>query len=1511
MKGRIVDAGHRAFRGLASLALLIGSPALQACGGEGSDEPALALPALGSSVATLTVSDPAVPLPITLPQSPDPLTAGLTIPPDAPQRGAWSTTLAWPLNGLHSVLLPNGRVLTFGTPTGNAATQDGRYFDVWDPTQGFDATSHRTSYRADQVNSFCSSAAFMADGRLLVSGGNSPLESSEFSPADGAVVNALSRMADERWYGSLLTLADGRPLMLGGSTPYGALRAYLDPVAAINGGAVSMTPEIFEPGTGWRSLFGAYSREAFGPDHHRYWYPRGWVVAGGRVFGISSEKMWYLNPSGSGSITVAGDFKTGASATTRPNIGPTSAAAMFAPGRILQVGGNGYHDGHALPGSSLASVIDVSGQAPVVTDTTPMSFPRQWPSATVLPDGRVVVTGGTRFSNNGGADAVYEAELWNPATGGWTVGARAAHVRVYHSAAILMPNGAVLSTGGGAPGPVNNLNAELYFPPYFFRATSTGGAELAPRPTLTAASRLKVGYGEQLEVDVSSSGGVGRVVLLGASTVTHSFNSFQRRQELAFEQRGARLAIGMPATAPEAPPGYYLLVVLDAAGVPSTGLVLALGSGTAPPPVPTRLPRGNTVTLWSVGSPDYAAATDAAGLGVLKLLGQSPTPADLQSAEFTVRDGLADSNCVSLELATPPAGRWLRHQGYRLRTGTNDGSDLFKGDATFCAEAGLAGSGVTLRSKNFPERVLRHRDGQLWLDVPTADAAFAGAASFLAKLAALTPIGQIAAPPLLAGATASYSPSVSVSGATFTWSFGDGTSAGPQGTPNVSHAYATPGVYLVTFTVRTSDGRSTVKTFAQAVHAAPTTRAPRASTPLAYEPRTGGAARVWVVNPDNNSVAVFDAQTNTRTAEVAVGAAPRSLAIAPDGRVWVTNRDASSISIVSPTTLAVTATLSLPRAAAPHGLVFAADGSSAFVALEGAGSVLKLDPSTGAVRGSLAVGPTPRHLSISADGARLLVSRFVSAPLAGEATASPLTNVSTAEVRVVSPASFTLTRTITLAHSTREDTPVQGRGVPNYLGPALISPDGRSAWVPSKQDNVARGSLRDGLHLDFQNTVRAISSRIDLATLLEDPAARVDHDDASVASAATFHPSGAYLFVSLETSRQVAVVNPFTGSQLFRLEAGLSPQGLVVSPDGTRLYVTNFMDRTLGVYDLTPLVRFGEFRAPLIAAPATRGSERLSAQVLRGKQLFYDARDPRLARDSYLSCATCHNDGGHDGRVWDLTGAGEGLRNTISLRGKAGGQSLLHFSGNFDEVQDFEGQIRQLAGGTGLMSDLDFASGTRSQPLGDRKAGRSADLDALAAYVSSLSAPTPSPQRAASGALTAAASAGRAVFGSAGCPACHNGSTYSDEGRTALRDIGTLKPSSGSRLGAALTGIDVPSLRDAWVTAPYLHDGSAPTVAAAISVHNTTSLSATDLANLAAFVQQIDATEPGFAPPSGLTQCATENGTCTLPSGRVATVYYGASTSYFSRTNVSGTLACNNATFGDPLRGTIKSCRYR
>ena len=171
----------------------------------------------------------------------------------------------------------------------------------------------------------------------------------------------------------------------------------------------------------------------------------------------------------------------------------------------------------------------------------------------------------------------------------------------------------------------------------------------------------------------------------------------------------------------------------------------------------------------------------------------------------------------------------------------------------------------------------------------------------------------------------------------------------------------------------------------------------------------------------------------------------------------------------------------------------------------------------------------------------------------------------------------------------------------------MISPDGTSAWVTSKKDNIKRGTLRSGANLNHQNTVRAISSRIDLQTNTETFGSRIDHDNAGFASAAAFERYGVLLFVALETSREVAVINAHTHSEIFRINVGRAPQALAVSADGLRLFVSNFMDRSVGVYDLSKVVNEGLSQAPLLATcsrsrsngwPATCSSASSSSTTL-------------------------------------------------------------------------------------------------------------------------------------------------------------------------------------------------------------------------------------------------------------------------------------------------------------------------
>jgi YVTN family beta-propeller protein len=1262
--------------------------------------------------------------------------------------GAWSPVAPWPLIPVHMVLMPDGRVLSFGTKADGTQTASFIY-DVWDPAGGHSG-GHSTLDNTTGTDLFCSSTLVLPQGgKVFIAGGdnwtgtgttNTGNNNSNLFDYNSNSLTRQNNMNRARWYSSSTVLLNGEVYTQGGS-----------------GG--TDFPEIRATDGTFRLLTGA------GTGSFDFMYPRNFIAPDGRVFGYDSNgRMYYVNPAGNGSVSNAGQFS-----------GPTgsdASAAMFRPGRILQFGGN----------SSGAVVIDIRSGAPVVTTTGSMSSQRRLVNATILADGKVLATGGSPVWNDM-TNANYTAEIWDPNTGTWTVGASGQRARLYHSASVLMPDATVLVAGGGAPGPQNNTNFEVYYPPYLY---DSSGA-LASRPAISSAPSV-IDVGQIFAVDVGSAASISRVVMIKTAAVTHSFNMEQRFVELTFRASGNRLMVQSPTRAADAPPGFYMLFVLDDAGTPSVARIVKVNVATVlnPAVTPVLADPGNQAGF--VGSP------------------------------------------VFLQLsATDPNGDVLGYGASGLPTGLSiDASTgLISGSATAPGIYNVvvaASDGVNSDVKGF-----------VWT---------------ITQAGALEINPMTSPTPQAVGAAVTYT--VAVTGGTnvrYRWDFDDGTPVTGYSTePTISHSFTRPGIYYVTVTVIDDSGLPKTATVVQAVHLPLSANRPTGSSNIVFEDRTGANDRVWVVNQDNDSVSVFDAVTNARLAEITVGKAPRTLAIAPNGEIWVTNKQSGTLSVISPSTLVVTRTLNLPFASQPFGIAMAPTGGFAYVALEATGKLLKLDVASYLQVGGVDVGANPRHVSVNGNGSKVYVSRFVTPSQPGESTAIVQTTsggVPTGgQVVVVDAGSMVPQGTIVLRHSDKQDFENQGRGVPNYLGAAALSPDGQSAWVPSKQDNIQRGVGRDGRGLDFQNTVRAIGSRIDLAGGTEDYASRLDFDNAGVASAALFDRLGVYMFVALETSREVVIVSAHDRWQIFRINVGQAPQGLALSADGRTLYVNNFMDRTVSVFDLTSLVVDGRTDVPLSATLDAVGTEKLSATVLKGKQFFYDAKDTRLARDAYISCASCHNDGGQDGRVWDLTGFGEGLRNTVDLRGRAAtAQGFLHWSNNFDEVQDFEGQIRSLAGGSGLMTNAQFSTGTRSQPLGDAKTGVSSDLDALAAYVASLSTTASSPWRNADGSLSAAATAGRAVFTERNCAGCHGGTAFTTSGVNNPQNVGTLKSTSGSRLGGALAGIDIPTLRDVWATAPYLHDGSASTLADAIRAHTNVTVADADMPNLVAYVQEIGDSE--------------------------------------------------------------------
>jgi 2-keto-4-pentenoate hydratase/cytochrome c peroxidase len=260
--------------------------------------------------------------------------------------------------------------------------------------------------------------------------------------------------------------------------------------------------------------------------------------------------------------------------------------------------------------------------------------------------------------------------------------------------------------------------------------------------------------------------------------------------------------------------------------------------------------------------------------------------------------------------------------------------------------------------------------------------------------------------------------------------------------------------------------------------------------------------------------------------------------------------------------------------------------------------------------------------------------------------------------------------------------------------------------------------------------------------------------------------------------------------------------------------------------------------------------ESMNPFILKGKRLFYNAANPQMSRDSYISCASCHQDGGQDGRTWDFTDRGEGLRNTTTLLGKAGEKhGPLHWSANFDEIHDFEHDIRGSFGGTGFINSSDPPEKffNKSHPLGFPKAGTSKELDALVTYVRTLNKTQDSPHRTPTGSLTKAAQRGKKYFQQLNCVSCHGGDEFTDSTSRYVHNVGTISKASGNRLNGKLEGIDTPTLKGIWATAPYLHDGSAKTLREVLTTKNekqlhgkTASLTNQQMDDLISYLQQID-----------------------------------------------------------------------
>ena len=470
--------------------------------------------------------------------TPAPARAVLAASPIVNGAGKWAAPFAWGGTnagvGIHLHVLPNGKVLTFGH-SGTPA--------VWDP-----ATGAFTSVPSPSLV-FCSGHAWLADGRLLIMGGHDDTLGDEYGQRTSNIFDYNTQtwipqppMAYGRWYPSSTTLPNGDILTTGGTDSVRGQMPY---------------PEV-RSGSTTRILTGA--KYDFSEATASY-YPRMFVAPNGKVFyaGEEQQSRW-LDVSGSGSWTTGPLSNFG-----RRDYG---SAVEYEPGKILIMGG-GYTP------TATAETIDLTVASPAWTYTGAMANPRRQLNATLLADGTVMVNGGTSITGfTEEAGSVFAAERWNPATGTWSTMASQQVIRVYHSAAVLLSDGRVLSAGSGeGSNATAQLTAEIFSPPYLFDATG----KLAPRPQITSIPS-SIGYGQSFSVGFNKTPNIGRVNLVRLSSVTHAFNESQLFLTLPFTvAKGNKLTVTAPANGQLAPPGPYMLFLFDANGVPSVAKILRIG----------------------------------------------------------------------------------------------------------------------------------------------------------------------------------------------------------------------------------------------------------------------------------------------------------------------------------------------------------------------------------------------------------------------------------------------------------------------------------------------------------------------------------------------------------------------------------------------------------------------------------------------------------------------------------------------------------------------------------------------------------------------------------------------------------------------------------------------------------------------------------------------------------------------------------------------------------------------
>jgi hypothetical protein len=515
------------------------------------------------------------------------LTTSLTVhertaaaaPASAGTLGVWTPPEGWPNIAVHLVLLPNGKVLSWEAQTNRTTA------DVWDPTTG----SH-TAIAEIPFELFCSGHTLLADGKVFIPGGSLPnndgIVQTHFFDMASMTFRRGPDMNAPRWYPGTVTLGSGEVLIVGGTQTYADSK-------------YNTVPQVYQPANNTlRTLTGA--NRPFGPsnasrptgtDSLSGYYPRMHVTPAGKVYMPSDgNKQSWLDVAGTGSWTDK--------AAAVPTVRAYNNSVLIQPNKALIVGG-GWTGGI----TSGANLVDITtGQ---ITPTGSMSTSRKWQNSVILPTGSVLTVGGEAQTGtlpdapgDPGHAAVLFAESWDPSTGAWTRRGNYTKQRYYHSSALLLPDGRVVSVGGGqGQGFSDQKNAEVYTPWYLYK--NDGSGTLAPRPVI-ASVNPEIAYGSSFPITTANAAAISRVTLVRLGAVTHAQDQNTRFLELPIASRtSTSITASLGGNRNEMPPGHYMLSIIDGAGVPSVSAIVKVGDTGG----------GTTTTTTAATTTTTAAAT--------------------------------------------------------------------------------------------------------------------------------------------------------------------------------------------------------------------------------------------------------------------------------------------------------------------------------------------------------------------------------------------------------------------------------------------------------------------------------------------------------------------------------------------------------------------------------------------------------------------------------------------------------------------------------------------------------------------------------------------------------------------------------------------------------------------------------------------------------------------------------------------------------------------------------------